>query len=141
MATYQTKEILQELIAALQSNTDLDSVALVPVVKLEQELNQAALYVSLEGEILSIERQRIDVSGYTRTLMLPLTVNVDSDADPYKIYDVVNSVEATILNDGPIWDKIIDRNIVTIEYDNAEFYPKRTAVILLEIKYKMACEA
>lgn len=139
MATYQTREVLQELIAVIQSNTELDHVALVPVAKLEQETHSSAVYVSLEGEILSIERQRIDSAGYTRTMILPLTINVDSGIDAFRIYDVVNSIESIILNDGPLWDKIIDRNIVTIEYDNAEFYPKRTAVILVEIKYVTAC--
>lgn len=139
MVAYQTSEILQELIALLKANTTLEHVALVPVEKLEQETHQTALYVSLEGEILSIERQRIDSGGYNRTLMLPLTLNVNSNDNPYRVYDVVNEVEATILNDELLWVKIMDRNLVTVEYDNAEFYPMRTAIILLEIKYKMAC--
>ena len=139
MATYKTREVLEELKKVLESNTDLLFVDYSPTVALAQELNKTAAYISLEHEVQSIARQRTDISGTNRTLFIPLTINVDSGVDKLFIYDIMNSVETSILDDSLIWDKITDRDIVTIEYDNAEAFPKRTAVMLLEIKYRITC--
>ena len=139
MATYKTREVLEELKGVLDSNADLTFVDYSPVTPLAQEENSVAAYISLEQEVQSIARQRTDISGTNRTLLIPVTINVDCGVDKLLIYDIINSIETSILDDSQLWDKITDRDIITIEYDNAEAFPKRTAVMLLEIKYRLTC--
>jgi len=68
-----------------------------------------------------------------------VTMNVNCEDNRFKIYDVIDDVQRSILNDQAIWGKLVDRDIISIEFDNAEFFPKRSAIIAVEVKYRLTC--
>ena len=136
-----TKELLVEIREILKANHLLDYVGISESVRpIAEEQSSAAAYAILVKSIPRLEKASDGIDGYEWSGLFTVTVNVDCTSDTFLIYDVVDSINRSILNDSAIWSKLVDRDLVAIEYDNCEFSPKRTATIVVEARYRLTCE-
>lgn len=135
-----TKELLIELEAILNSNSLITYVRTSQGIEpLASEQNTSAIYITLTNSIPKLNTSGPGLDDYNIHSFFMLTLNVDCTQDKYKIYDVVDSIHRSILNDAGIWLKVIDRDIINTEFDNAEFFPKRSAMIAIEVIHRMVC--
>lgn len=140
MANINTSELLRELEAVLSANQMLGKVVVSEkVTPLVQEDSPVATYIQLIKVIPRLESQSPEMDGYIFHGMFLITLNVDCTSDKYLVYDTMDSLQRSLLTDEAIWSKLIDRDLIATEYDNAEFSPKRTATCVLEARYKLAC--
>jgi len=140
MANSRTAEILDELEAVLKASTLLDAVHVsLPTTPIVQETSHVAAYVQLIKTIPRLSSPSPEMDGYDFHGMFLITLNVDCQGDKNLVYDVVDGVQRAILNDSMIWNKLIDRDLIAVEYDNAEFSPKRVATCVLEVQYRLSC--
>ena len=51
----------------------------------------------------------------------------------------MDSISRSILIDEAIWTKLVDRDIISIEYDDLEFAPKREATLIMQARYRLTC--
>jgi hypothetical protein len=140
MVNGRTAEILDELEAVLNASTLLDAVYVsLPVTPIVQEVVGAAAYIQLIKAIPRLSAPSPEMDGYDFHGMFLITLNVDCTGNKNLVYDVVDGVQRAILNDSAIWSKLIDRDLIAVEYDNAEFSPKRVATFVLEVQYRLSC--
>lgn len=135
-----SSEVLIELEAILRSNSAFTAVfAAVPVIPLAQDTNQASAYITFTNSMPQLNKNLVGIDGYDFHGFFLITCNVDGAGDKYRIHTVMDSLQRSILNDSTIWSKLVDRNLISVEYDNAEFYPKRSATLILEVIYRLTC--
>lgn len=135
-----TKELLIELEEILKANSLITFISVSEKIEpLASEQNDVAVYTTLTNSIPKLNTSGPGLDDYNIHSFFMLTLNVDCTKDKYKIYDVVDSIHRSILNDTGIWLKVIDRDIINTEFDNAEFFPKRSAMIALEVVHRMVC--
>jgi len=138
---YNTSEILLELEAILKANKEFNKIVVAESqLQTNQETEQVAIYLDITHAIPKVVRAEESTLAYDYSGMFLLTLNVDCSNDKFLLHNTVDSVQRSILNDNQIWGSLVDRDIVTIEFDNATSYPKRTAAIVLEVKYRLACK-
>ena len=136
----RTAELLVELEEIVKANSDLVYVASAEKVQpLASETNKTAAYINLTNNVPRLIKNSTKLDGYDNHAFFIIVVNVDCTEDKLLVYDVVDSIQRSLLNDSGIWTKLIDRDIINIEYDNAEFYPKRSAVIAIEVTHRLVC--
>jgi len=136
----RTAELLLELEAILKANTLLNIVVVADkALALAEETNKVAVYANLTNTVPKVTRSSVGMDGYDFHSFFLLTINVDCTNDAMLIYDVVDSISRSLLSDSALWDKLVDRDILSIEYDNAEFSPKRSAILALDAMYRMTC--
>jgi hypothetical protein len=136
-----TSELLVELEDIVKSNSIFAKVtSSEPVVPLAQDTEGVSAYILMPSIQPKNNGIHYGINNYDLHSFYTITINVDCTRDKNLIYDVVDSLQRSILNDSGIWNKLVDRDIITVEFDNAEFYPKRTAVVALEVIYRLTCE-
>lgn len=138
--TYDTRKIVQELVAILTASKDLEKVSSSAVIPLAQETAETAVYVGVVNVTSEIASTGLGLDSYDRNMTVSLYCNVDCKDDDNKIYDITDSIERTVLKDNDFWDTIINRDVVAVEYDAQEHFPKRSAVIILNIMFKLSCD-
>lgn len=137
--TSNSSDILRELEAILKGNSWNPMVSLGKVTPLASETEAVAIYISAESIALEVRGTVLGVEGYNRHFFITLYCNIKTDSDYLKVYDFTDSVERSILDDNAIWGKLVDRDIVAINYDNQEHLPMRSVTILLDINFRLAC--
>jgi hypothetical protein len=133
----RSAEVLIEIKAILQANPMVTTVTIGKAEALAAETSDVAVYIQHPNLVSTSSRNTIGADGYDYKGYYLLTVNVDCTADDYKIYDLADSLQRSLLTDSAIWSKLVDRDIITVEYDNYEFSPKRSMVIALEVTFRM----
>jgi hypothetical protein len=137
---FSSSEVLVELEAILSASNLFDTVtSSMPIVPISQELNATAAYITFTNTVPELNKNLTSIDGYDLHGFYLITCNVDCIDNKYRVYDVLDSVQRSILNDDAIWNKLVDRNLISVEYDNAEFYPKRSATLILEVLYRLSC--
>lgn len=139
MAVYNTSTIVKEVLDVVTSCPSLSYTALSAPVPTDQETNLTAAYINLDTVLPVLDKYRPDQTGYRRSLLFSITINSDCTDNLYALYDTVDAVEKTILDDNVLWGVIIDRNIASIDYDNSKYINKRTAMLLLEVTFRIDC--
>ncbi|MCI4436969.1 MAG: hypothetical protein JHC33_09205 [Ignisphaera sp.] len=136
----KTSEVIFELEEILKANTKINIVtSCIPGTPLVQDTSQVSAHISLTNAIPKIVRNSPELDAYDFNGFFLVTMNVNCEDNRFRIYDVIDDVQRSILNDHAIWGKLVDRDIISIEFDNAEFFPKRSAIIAVEVKYRLTC--
>ena len=136
----RSAEVLLELEAILQANASINFVDISgPVEPLASETNSVASYISCTNVVPKLYTSGPELDSYDMHGFFVITTNVDCSLDKLKVYDIADSIQRSILNDSTIWSHLVDRDIIAVEYDNAQFYPKRSVVIALEVTYRLLC--
>ena len=139
MATYQTREVLEEIAEILKANPQNPTVTINRLVPLAEASGDVLVDISLESVILNLTDNATGREGYLRTFLIHIHVGVESSEDLLRLFDVVDSLENSILADSDLWKLVTDRDIATLTYDHAKTLPYRGATILMEARVKLSC--
>ena len=139
MITADTKLIIKELTAVLEASDDIDKVSTGPLEPIVTEESSAAVYIAVESVTLENSRLTTGANGYDRHMLINLYCNVDTSEDPLGIYDFMDGLERTILDDSELWTVLVDRDVVGLNFDAQQFEPKRTVTMLIDISYRLTC--
>lgn len=135
-----TSRVLKEIEAILESCQDITKVHCAePTKAIAAETDDVAAYIHQVSKAAELVRPGAFIESYDFHGFYTIILNVDCSLDKYKVYDIVDEVSRSLLKDTEIWGSLVNRDIVSCEYDNAEFYPKRSAIIGLEVTYRIAC--
>lgn len=136
----RSAEVLLEIEAILKANPLINFVDISgPVTPLASEANSVAAYASCTNVVPKLHSAGTQLDSYTQHGFFVIVLNVDCTLDKLKVYDIADSVQRSILNDSTIWTHLVDRDIIAVEYDNAQFFPKRSVVVALEVTYRLLC--
>ncbi len=135
-----TSEVVTEVVDVLEQSTIFSKVAVTKVMPLSEEDTSSAAYVGVKAISYEQDRQTSEACGYIRSLFLTIDINLHCDESPLELLDIVDKTERAILSDSKIWDVVINRDMVGVEFDELQFYPRRTATMLLEITYRITNE-
>ncbi len=141
MSTYlNTVEVVKEVVTILEESPIFDKVSVEKVTPLSEEDVNAAVYVGVKAISYENARASSGSCGYNRSLFITLDINLHCDESPLELLEIVDKTERTVLGDSKLWEVIINRDMVGVEFDELQFYPRRTATMLLEITYKISDE-
>lgn len=137
MSATLTRQALEELQKLISANKLSPIVTINELEPLASVTDEVRVDIALETVLFTLESNDIGRKGYRRTFLVNLFVAADCSTDRLILMDVVDSIESSILSDNILWEKIIDRDIVSVTYDHAEISTVRGATILMEIQVKM----
>ena len=141
MATViETRKVVEEIEAVLKANSLIDYVTTGALIPLAQETEEVAVYVSVMNVGLEPVRMSTNASGYDRHMLINIFCNVKCEDDPLKLLDITDSVEKSILTDNAIWTSLVDRDIISINYDDQEHSPIRGATMLFDFSFRITCD-
>jgi len=137
---YDSRVLASELEAILKANSDLDYVSSGAVVPLASETNVTAAYIAVESIAISPTIASTGVNAYDRHMFVSIYCNINTSKASLHILDLSDSIERSILTDNTLWDSLLDRDVVAINFDNQEHSPMRAFTVLLDIRYRLRCE-
>jgi len=140
-AIYDSNKLVVELKAILEANTDIDFVSTEALVPLASETNGVAIYIAVESIAIAPRVANVGVDAYDRHMLISVYLNVDTSDTSKSVFDITDSVERSILEDGNIWTSLLDRDVEAINFDNQEHLPMRSITMLLDIRYRLKCLA
>lgn len=140
MATViETRKVVEEIEAVLNANSLINHVSTGALIPLAQETEEVAVYISVMNIGLEPVRMSTNASGYDRHMLINIFCNVKCEDDPLKLLDVTDIVEKSILTDNAIWTSIVDRDLISINYDDQEHFPIRGATMLFDFSFRLDC--
>lgn len=137
---YSTRKIVEELEIILGANEDIQFVSSGALEPLASESNSSAVYISPETITFRPERLQTASSGYDRRVIVNLYCNYDGTDDALGVFDFIDSVERSILQDSDIWSTVLDRDLIAIEFDNHEHTPRRAVTMVFDISFRLLCD-
>lgn len=140
MATYLTKTVLTELKAILEASSLKPLTTINRLQSAGEASEDVYVDISLETVINALDGNTSGREGYRRTFLINVHILVDCKSDHLRIFDAVDTLEASILNDTELWKTVINRDIATINYDHGDTVPYRAATILVEAVIRLDCD-
>ena len=135
-----TSQVVNEVVDILNQSSIFSRVSTEKITPLAEEDSNTAAYVGVKAISYELVKASNKPCGYNRSLFLTVDINVQCSYSPLELLDVIDKTERAILNDSSIWSVVIDRTMVGVELDELQFYPKRTATMLLEVTYRISNE-
>lgn len=134
-----TEQIMLDLKEILETVAGINKVSFGKSMPITQEDTFDAIYINPENSAFALRVLGKQLKDYDEFFYITLVVNTDnSDYDLNYLKrrdDIINAV----LNDTDIWTNIVDRNVVTVGYDDFENYPKKEMNIVFEFKTREDC--
>lgn len=134
-----SRKIVEELKAVFAANADVSFVSTGAVEPLASESHDVAVYISPEEIATEPVFNTTKSNGYNRHMLVTLFCNVDCTDDNLRVFDIADSLERSLLTDTAIWGSLIDRDIISIVFDNQQSVNKRTVSVLLDVMYRLNC--
>ena len=106
---------------------------------LDSEDQFTSIYISPTADSFELISTGYDASKYDNFIYIRLIINMDCSDDELSWTRTRRKVIDAILNDSPIWSKIIDRDIVSAVHDDYSNYPRKTMELLFEFRIREDC--
>jgi hypothetical protein len=129
----QTEVVLQELKGILESTRVFRKVSLEKVKPITEEDVFPSVYIGLYGEGYKPNGIKTSsLKGYDVALFVELTINARGD----DYLDIKGTIEKAILNDSKLWNEVLDRDLIKVEYDTNQYLPKKSFSMLVQLVYR-----
>lgn len=131
--------LLKDLEAILNSIGGINKVSHGKVAPIDQEDTFTAVYISPDMDSFEGFVAGTNINSYTNTFYIRLTVNMDCTGDELLWVSIRRKIIDSILSDTAIWSNILDRDVVSIAYDDYGSYPRKSMAMLFEFKLREEC--
>lgn len=138
MATYSTQKVLTELRDIISASSLSPITTINELQPIASVTGDVVVDISLETIILDLDRLNPGRVGYSRTFLINVHIAANCTEDKLRIFDVTDGIEDSILNDNALWATVINRDIVSINYDQGQT-PYRGSTILVEAIIRLDC--
>lgn len=135
-----TKRAILEIKAIIEAMNFFEVVGIGKVKPIVEETVLPSIYICYDYDLNELNgKMRKDGGEYDRILYLTLEVHLDltNQHDLYYV-DVRDRIEEAILRDSPLWNVVIDRDVIGSKWDKGINLPKKQGEITLEI-FTRAC--
>ena len=106
---------------------------------LAQEQSWASAYLVPGADTFKSRELGTGVASYDNSLLIRCIVNVNCEDYGLQWAVVRDEVIQSVLKDSEIWGDIVDRDIVSIIYDDMNSFPLMTMELLFEFKLREEC--
>lgn len=131
--------LLHDIKDILKTISGVNRVSHGKPTPLTSEDTFTAIYISPTADSFELLSSGYDASKYDNFVYIRLVINMDCSDDELSWVSTRRKVIDAILNDSPIWSKIIDRDIVSAVHDDYSNYPKKTMELLFEFRLREDC--
>ena len=128
--------VLKDIKAILETIDEVNLVSHGKPVSIDLEDTFTSIYISPELDRFDSYKLGTGTSSYNNTFFIQLNINVDCSADDLLWVVTRRKVIDAMLDDTAIWSNIVDRDVVSIAYDDYVNYPRRALAILFEFKIR-----
>jgi len=138
VATYLTQKVLTELKAILIVSKLKPLVSINELQSTSEATGDVLVDISLETVLFSLNKSSTGRDGYERTFLINVHVLANCKNDKLRLFDIVDELENDILKDNELWSTVINRDVVSINFDHGET-PYRSATLLVEAVIRLDC--
>lgn len=132
------RQLLTELEQVLKAVPSVNKVSHGKPNPITTETDFNAIYIVPELTTFENRTNTKCRSGYNEVFPVSLVVNSDNQ-DPLDWIELENDIINYVLDDTKIWTTIVDRELVTVGYDNYDNFPKREFIIQFEFTLRSSC--
>jgi hypothetical protein len=131
--------VLKDLEEILNTIPEVDKVSQGFPTAITEEDEFTAIYISPSADSFELVKPGTTASSYNNILYIKLLVNIDCKDDDLYWVSIRRKIIDAVLGDNDIWSNIIDRNIVSIAYDDYGNHPLRELDMLFEFIIRESC--
>ena len=133
------EKLLLDIEEIINTIDEVHKVSHSKALPISQEDRFTAVYIAPTVDDFKLDKQGTSARAYTNVLYIRLVVNMDCTSDDLLWVRTRRKIIDAILDDSPIWSTIIDRDIVSVAYDDYDMYPLRTMEMLFEFSIRADC--
>ena len=133
------EQVLTDVKEILLATPGINKVELGRHLNVEQEKTFTAVYILPDTDVFELKRLGTGISAYDNKFYVRLLVNINSTEDEFLWIQTREDIINAILYDTEIWNGVIDRDIVSIVYDDYASMPKSSMEILFEFIVREDC--
>ena len=131
--------LLTEIKSVLEATTGVNFVSHQKIPSLEQEDTFTSVYIQPTVDNFTPYIQGKALHSYDNNVYIRLLIHTNNTADELGYTVVREDIITAILDDKRIWSILVDRDIVSVVYDDANLYPLRSMEILFEFRIREDC--
>jgi len=106
---------------------------------LNEEDTFTSVYILPTADNFKLESAGNGISSYDNFVYIRLIINMDCTNDDLSWVRTRRVIIDTILEDSPIWSRIVDRDIVSAVHDDYVNHPRKAMEILFEFRIREEC--
>lgn len=130
------RQVLTELEAILNTVTTVNKVSHGKPKPISTENEFTSVYIMPEASTYELRVPGQKLKDYDDFFFVRLIVNTNNTDDDLAWVEIKDDIIRAVLNDTAILTGIIDRNVVTVGFDDYESYPKRELEIVFEFRLR-----
>ena len=135
------KKVLTDLQAILETASLVGKTVIGPPQPLASEDTFSAVYIMPTSEVLKTAVNSSSIAGYDDYFLVRLVLNVNNTESTLHFTEVRDQVIRAVLQDTQIWDQIIDRDVVSVVYDEFGLMPLSSLEIVFEFRFREVCSS
>lgn len=132
-------EIMTDVKAIMETVKGIQKVQFGAHQALDQETTWSSVYIIPGADTFKPRVIGTGVSSYDNGLFVRCIANVDCSDNPTEWCDVRDNIIQSMLKDSDIWNTAVDRDIVSVVYDDMVKFPLMTMEILFEFTLREVC--
>ena len=133
------QQVLKDMKEILQAVPQIEFVHIGKPRSLPEEDTFPAAYILPASEVFQVDRQGLSLAGYDTSYLVRVILNISNELDDLYFGEVIDAAIRGVLDDTLVWNQIINRDIVSVTYDEFGQEPKSSAELLFEFRYREPC--
>ncbi len=134
------KKVLSDMKEILSTIPALNKVRHGKSMALGVEDTFPAAYIQPASDVYELNTQGTSVAAYDNYFFIRVLLNINNEDDPLYWADIRDLVIRAVLDDKLIWDEIVDRDIVSVVYDDFENDQKNALEVIFEFRLRESCQ-
>jgi len=131
--------ILRDIKAILETIGEVNKVEFTKAIPVNQEDTFTSVYIVPTADTFELFKNGKGIDAYDNRLYIRLVVNTDNTEEDLLWVSTRRKIIDAILKDSAIWSSLVDRDIVSISYDDGVEHPRRTMEMIFEFRVREEC--
>ena len=131
--------VLHDLKDILQRVDEVNHVSHGKAIPVDAEDTFTAIYIGPTADSFEPQAYGTSAGSYDNTLFVRLLINVDCKDDDLRWVRTRRKIIDAVLDDSPLWNNVVDRDVRTSVYDDFASHPKRSMELLFEFRIREDC--
>lgn len=131
--------LLHDLKEIVSSVNEVNKVSHGKAQVLQTEDTFTSVYLVPTADRFMQESHGASASSYDNIVFIRLIVNMDCRDDELLWVKTRRKLIDVVLDDSPLWNTVVNRDLVSIAHDDYDAYPLKSMEILFEFRLREEC--
>ena len=132
--------LIKDFIDILSNVQGVSNVSMGRPNAISEESNWNSIYVLPVSEVFEPYKNGTGEDAYNQVIFIKLVINSQHD-DELEVFSLRSDISNAILDDTILWENVVDRDLVSVVYDEFEYAPKRQFEMVFQVIGRSTCQS